>query len=130
MQIPQELKYTKEHEWLRIEDGTVVIGITEYAQQELGDIVFIELPEPGRDIKKGETLCVIESTKAASDVFAPVTGVVKEVNNALKDSPESVNSSPYQSGWLVKLADVASADFDQLMDAGQYQTFLESRSNG
>lgn len=119
--IPQELKYLKSHEWVRDEgDGVVTIGITEHAQELLGDMVFIELPEQGSVLKAGDECAVVESVKAASDVYAPLSGEVVEVNAALEDSPETVNQSPYAEGWLfkLKLADVGA--LATLLDAAAY----------
>lgn len=123
MDIPVEMRFTKEHEWVRQAGDLVVCGITEFAQKELGDIIFIELPEVGKKVAKGDSICVVESTKAASDVYAPVGGVVAEVNQNLRDQPELVNKSPFQDGWLVKLAQVEGSQLDQLMDSVQYQDF-------
>lgn len=119
--IPQELKYVKSHEWVRDEgDGVVSIGITDHAQGLLGDMVFIELPEQGSSLEEGDECAVVESVKAASDVYAPLAGEVVEVNPDLEDSPEIVNNSPYADGWLfkLKLADVAA--MDNLLDADAY----------
>lgn len=127
MEFPEELHYTKEHEWIRKEGEQVVVGITEFAQDELGDIVFIELPDIGKEVKASETLCVVESTKAASDVYAPVSGTVKEVNESLNDNPEQVNESPYQDGWLAKLEGVSGSELEGLMSASQYKEFVDSK---
>ncbi|MDZ4785187.1 MAG: glycine cleavage system protein GcvH [bacterium] len=120
MDFPKELKYTKDHEWVRIQGAMAAIGITEFAQSELGDLVFVDLPAIGKVVKQGETLCVVESTKAASDVYCPVGGKVIEVNTALKDSPDLVNKDSYLKGWLVKLSEPNSADLAKLMDAESY----------
>ena len=124
MNFPNELKYTKEHEWVKIDGTVAVVGITEFAQQELGDIVFVELPAVGKQLKASETLCVVESTKAASDVYSPIGGVVKLANQKLDQSPELVNSDPYGDGWMVKLENFSSAEIESLMDAAAYQAFL------
>jgi glycine cleavage system H protein len=118
--VPETLRYSKDHEWLRTEDGEAVIGITAYAADELGDVVFVELPEVGRSLQKDEAFGVIESVKTASDLLAPVAGEVIAVNDALADEPELVNSEPYGGGWMVRLRlqdPDAGAD---LMDAGAY----------
>lgn len=124
MEFPSSCRFSKEHEWVRVEGTTAVVGISAFAQQELGEVVFADLPQTGRAVKQGETLCVVESTKAASDVYAPVGGTVKETNSALGSSPDLVNSSPYEKGWMVKLDNFAPADLDKLMTAEQYRAFL------
>ncbi len=120
MQVPETLRYSEDHEWLRTEDGEGVVGITAYAADELGDVVFVELPEVGRRLAKGETFGVIESVKTASDLFAPVAGEVVAVNDALGDSPELVNSEPYEGGWMVRLRLDDAAAAEELMDAAAY----------
>jgi len=124
MSIPQDLKYTKEHEWVRIEGDVATIGITEHAQQALGDIVFVELPEPGRALKAGDAFAVVESVKAASDVYAPISGTLAGTNGTLADEPELVNESPYDKGWLVRITPANPAELDELMDADAYRLFL------
>jgi glycine cleavage system H protein len=120
--IPAELKYTKSHEWVRREaDGSVTIGITEHAQELLGDMVFVELPEAGRALTAEEDCAVVESVKAASDVYAPIDGEVTEANGALEDSPEIVNKDPYGDGWLFKMKPADDSEIDGLMDAAAYQ---------
>jgi glycine cleavage system H protein len=120
--VPAELKYTKSHEWVRREaDGTVTIGITEHAQELLGDMVFVELPEVGRALTAEEDCAVVESVKAASDVYAPIDGEVTETNSALEDSPEIVNKDPYGDGWLFKMKPADDSEIDNLMDAAAYQ---------
>ncbi|WP_447896104.1 glycine cleavage system protein GcvH [Vreelandella sp. GE22] len=122
--LPANLRYAKSHEWvLDHEDGTVTIGITDHAQQALGDVVFVELPEIGQTLTKGEEFGVIESVKAASDLYAPVDGDVIEVNDALEDAPETVNEAPYEGGWIMKVR-VSDQDFDDLLDADAYQATL------
>jgi glycine cleavage system H protein len=119
-QIPTELKYTASHEWVRVEpDGTVTVGITDHAQEALGDVVFLELPEAGRVVAAGEACAVIESVKAASDIYAPVAGEVLEVNTAAVDAPESVNSGAY-AAWLFKLKPADGAELAGLLDADGY----------
>lgn len=119
MQIPENLKYTKEHEWVRIEGDTATFGITDHAQEALGDIVFVELPEIGRKLDTAEPFAVVESVKAVSDVYAPVAGEVIEVNAALESSPEKVNTDPYGEGWIARVR-MADADTSHLMDAEAY----------
>ncbi len=119
--IPAELKYVASHEWLRAEaDGTVTVGITEHAQELLGDIVFIELPEPGAELAADEQAGVVESVKAASDVYAPIAGEIVEVNEALVSAPETANSDPYGEGWFFKIKPANAADLDGLLSAEQY----------
>ncbi|BBK28721.1 glycine cleavage system protein GcvH [Staphylococcus arlettae] len=124
MAVPSELKYSKEHEWIKVEGNTVTIGITEYAQSELGDIVFVELPEVDDDIQEGDTFGSVESVKTVSELYAPVTGKVVEANEELEDSPEFVNESPYEKAWMVK---VEVSDLDQLnelLSAEQYSEMI------
>lgn len=125
---PQDLLYSKEHTWAKVEGDTAVVGITDFAQSELGDVVFVELPEVGAQVKQGEAFGVIESVKAVSDLYAPVSGEVVEVNQELEDVPEAVNESPYEDGWIVgiKLAD--SAELDDLFKAEKYEEFLAQSS--
>ena len=119
--IPAELKYVASNEWLRAEaDGTVTVGITEHAQELLGDIVFIELPEPGAELAADEQAGVVESVKAASDVYAPIAGEIVEVNEALVSAPETANSDPYGEGWFFKIKPANAADLDGLLSAEQY----------
>ena len=124
MAVPSELKYSKEHEWVKIDGNTVTIGITEYAQSELGDIVFVELPETDDDIDEGESFGSVESVKTVSELYAPVSGKVVETNDELEDSPEFVNESPYEKAWMVK---VEVSDLDQLnelLSAEQYSEMI------
>ncbi|MEO7385497.1 MAG: glycine cleavage system protein GcvH [Gammaproteobacteria bacterium] len=123
--VPDKLQYTKEHEWIRREaDGTLVVGITDHAQHQLGELVYVELPEVGRTLKPGDAMAVVESTKAASDVYAPLAGTVAVVNPALGSQPELVNTDPYGDGWLVRLK-VADADRAAgLLDAPAYAALL------
>ncbi|MCK4704860.1 MAG: glycine cleavage system protein GcvH [Gammaproteobacteria bacterium] len=120
--VPSELRYTKSHEWIRDEgDGTVTIGITDHAQELLGDLVFVELPEVGADLTVGDACCVVESVKAASDVYAPLTGEVLEVNEVLADSPEIINDSAFDDGWLFKIQLASEVELEELMDAEAYE---------
>lgn len=119
--IPADLRYAKSHEWLKPEsDGTVTIGITDYAQNSLGDITYVQLPKVGATLKAGETFGVVESVKAASDLYAPVAGTVVATNGALDSAPETVNRAPYAEGWMLKLKPADAAAADALMDAGAY----------
>lgn len=127
MDIAANCRYTKDHEWVKIDGALATVGITEFAQGELGDIVFVELPAPGKTIKQKDTLCVVESTKAASDVYAPVGGTVAETNKLLGDTPDAVNKSPYGDGWMVKLKGFSQAEYEALMSAEQYRAYLSER---
>ncbi len=123
-ELPGDLNYTKEHEWLRQEeDGSVTIGITDHAQSALGDLVYVELPEVGQDVESGGEMAVVESVKAASDVYAPIGGTVTQVNENLADDPEKINADPYGDGWIVRLQ--PSGDAGDTMDPDAYQAFLD-----
>ena len=125
-EIPSDLRYRDSHEWVRVEgDGTVVVGISDHAQGELGDMVFVEVPEPGMSYDQGEACAVIESVKAASDVYAPLSGEVVEANGKLEDSPELVNSDPYGDGWLFKLLPSDASQIDGLLGAAAYAELQE-----
>ncbi len=127
--VPQDLKYTKSHEWVRSRgDGVVEIGITDHAQHALGDLVFVEVPESGRALNAGDGCAVVESVKAASDVYAPVSGEVLEGNAALSDKPELINEDPYGAGWMMRLRPKNAADVKGLMDAAGYTAFLASEA--
>lgn len=121
-EIPSELFYTKSHEWVRQEDdGTVTVGITDHAQELLGDIVFVELPEVDSEYSAEDACCVVESVKAASDIYMPITGEVVDTNQALVDEPDMINSSPYDDGWIFKIKPADEEDIEQLMDASTYE---------
>jgi len=119
--IPEDLRYTAEHEWVRVSDGTVRVGITDFAQDSLGDVVFVELPEPGTAVSAGDAVGEIESTKSVSDVYAPVAGTVTARNEALADSPDLVNRDPYGEGWMLEIELSDPASVDGLLDAAAYQ---------
>ena len=122
-EVPTELKYTKSHEWIRQEsDGTVTIGITDHAQALLGDLVFVELPEVGSDINAEDAVCVVESVKAASDVYMPISGEITEVNETLNGAPETINDSPFDDGWLFKVKLSAEVELEDLLNSDEYQT--------
>jgi glycine cleavage system H protein len=124
--LPAELKYASSHEWARLEsDGTVVVGITDHAQDALGDIVYIELPEMGAAVDAGSEVAVVESVKAASDIYSPVTGEVVEINPALEDEPETVNNSPYADGWLFRVKVSTTDELGDMMDADAYQAAVD-----
>jgi glycine cleavage system H protein len=120
MDILKELKYTKEHEWTKLEGDTALVGITDYAQNRLGDVVFIELPEVGTVLKKGEAFGAVESVKAASDIFTPLSGEVVEINSGLEDHPELLNQSPYDKGWIIRIKISDTGETDELMSSNQY----------
>lgn len=124
--IPEDLKYTESHEWVRNEDGTAVIGITHYAQEQLTDIVFVELPDEDSDVDKGGECGVIESCKVAADLYAPVGGKIVGVNEELGDHPEYINQDPYGKGWIVKIDMSDPSELEGLMDAAAYQSHLAS----
>jgi glycine cleavage system H protein len=124
--LPGDLLYTKDHEWLRREDdGSVTIGITDHAQSALGDLVYVELPEVGQDVDDGGDMAVVESVKAASDVYAPISGSIAAVNEALADDPEKINSDPYGDGWIVRMQPSDGIDEGELMSPGDYQQFVD-----
>ena len=125
MNFPEDLRYTREHEWARVKGTRVVVGITEYAQDQLGDVVYVELPSVGDEVKKGEAFGVVESTKAVSDVFAPVSGKVVEVNDPLADAPETINEDPYEEGWMIQVEASNLKDLDDLLTAKAYAKFVE-----
>ena len=127
MNFPSDLRYTKDHEWVRVEGGTATMGITEFAASELGEVVFVELPAIGKSFKQADSVCVVESTKAASDVYAPIGGTIKEVNKALSDKPELVNQSAYENGWMAKLGDFKEGDLKNLMSAEEYRKHVGDR---
>ena len=125
-ELPGDLRYTSEHEWLRKEvDGSVTIGITDHAQSALGDLVYVELPEVGQEIESGAEMAVVESVKAASDVYAPIAGTVVEVNAALADEPEKINADPYGDGWIVRMQP-DDDDLGETLDPEEYQELLDS----
>ncbi len=122
--IPTELKYTNDHEWLKIENEVGIIGITDYAQESLGDITFVELPSPGDSLAKGDAFGVVESVKAASDLYMPVGGEILEVNAELENSPEILNKNPYENGWLLKIKIQDQAETESLLSAADYETII------
>jgi glycine cleavage system H protein len=124
MEIPEGLRYTKEHEWVRVEGGEAVMGITDYAQGELGDIVFVDLPAAGRSLRQMEPFGTIEAVKAVSDLFSPITGEVVAVNESLRDDPGAVNKTPYTDGWMVRAKIANASELEALMSAAQYRAFL------
>jgi glycine cleavage system H protein len=123
--VPDDRKYTQEHEWVQIEDGVGTVGVTDFAANELGDVVFVELPDPGSEFSQGDTVGTIESVKAVADLFVPVSGEIVEINEAVVDGPELVNSNPLDDGWLIKVRLSDMAEMDGLMDAAAYNELLE-----
>ena len=124
MNIPEDLLYTSDHEWIRVQEDLVTIGITEYAQEQLGDVVYVELPDEGDEIEAEEAFGSVESVKAVSEIYSPVSGTVVEVNDLLEDSPEKINTDPYGEGWMVQLEIINSASFKSLMSPEAYEEYL------
>lgn len=124
MNVPDELKYTREHEWIRVEGDEIVIGVTDFAQGELGDVVFIEIETEGETLSRGDTFGTIEAVKTVSDLYMPMDGEVLEVNSALEDTPELVNSKPYGEGWMVRVKVSDSSQLDDLLDAEAYRSLI------
>lgn len=124
MSVPKDLRYTSEHEWVKVEDGKVRVGITDYAQSELGDIVFVELPQVGDEIRVGEPFGSVESVKTVSELYAPISGKVVEVNAELEDSPELVNESPYEKAWMIVVEPEDASQIEQLLTAEKYEELI------
>jgi glycine cleavage system H protein len=127
MNFPEDLRYTQDHEWARKKGANVVVGITEFATDQLGDVVYVELPAVGDEVKKGEAFGVVESTKAVSDLFAPVSGRVVEINSPLVDAPEGINEDPYGDGWLIAVQPADPAEFDALLDPKAYTALVQDQ---
>ena len=125
MDIPEDLRYSSDHEWVRVEGNEVRIGITDYAQDALGDVVFVELPEVGASVKKGDSFSEVESTKSVSEVYAPISGAVTQVNIELTDNPERLNDDPYGDGWVCVIAVADEGELAQLLDADGYRSLIE-----
>ena len=128
MNYPENYRYTKEHEWVALADGVATIGITHHAQEELGDIVYVDLPKPGAAVEKGKTFGSVESVKAVSDIYAPVSGEVTEANDLLAASPEKLNEDPHNAAWLIRVRVSNADEFQQLMPAAEYQTYVGAES--
>jgi glycine cleavage system H protein len=128
MEYPQGLKYSREHEWVKVEGSTALIGITDFAQDELGDVVYVELPDIGAELEANNTFGVVESVKAVSDLYAPVSGTVTEVNDQLNDEPETVNSAPFEDGWMLRIEMSDPSEMDSLLGADEYKAFVEEES--
>jgi glycine cleavage system H protein len=127
MDIPEDLKYTREHEWARQKGGKILVGITDFAQDQLGDVVYVELPAVGDEVKRGESFGVVESTKAVSELFAPISGKVVEVNDPLVETPETVNEDPYEEGWMIAIEPSDPAELAALLDAKAYRAFVDEQ---
>ena len=125
MSIPTEIKYTKEHEWISLDGEVAMIGITDHAQSQLGDIVFVELPDVDSEISQNETFGVIEAVKTVADLFAPVKGLIIDINSSLEDSPDLINSDPYGTGWIIKVKVSDSSQYDSLMSSDEYEEFIK-----
>ena len=123
-EVRDNLKYTETHEWLKIKDKDAIVGITDHAQSELTDIVFVELPQIGKKLKKGDELCTVESVKSVSEIYAPISGKIIKVNNQLDDSPEKINSSPYDDGWLVEIEIENKSEIDKLLNPESYKKII------
>ena len=130
MNFPEDLKYTTEHEWIRVEGDIATVGITDFAQEQLGDIVFVELPEEEESIEKGDTFGVVESTKSVSDLYVPLSGTVIESNDPLLDSPEVINEDPYGEGWMIRIKLKSPDEIKELLDAKAYQKLIEEEEEG
>ena len=129
MNVPEDLRYTQSHEWVRLEDdGSVIIGITDHAQEQLGDLVFVETPEIDSEVEAEAAVAVVESVKAASDIYAPVAGTIADANADLGDEPELVNTDPYGKGWLFKMTPVDATEIEQLLDAESYKSFVTEQT--
>lgn len=130
MSYPTDLKYTKDHEWVRVhDDGTATVGITHFAQDQLGEVVFVELPSVGEEFSKGDSMGVVESVKSVSDVYSPIAGTIKEINEPLTDTPELLNDDCYGEGWLVRVNLKEKAELKNLMDASAYEAHLRSEAH-
>jgi glycine cleavage system H protein len=126
--VPENLHYSKDHEWVRVEGDTAVVGITDHAQEQLGDVVYVELPKPGEDFAAHESFGSVESVKAVSEIFTPVSGKVAEVNQTLNDEPEKVNQDPYGEGWMIKIKISSRGEVDSLLTAAEYEDFTKAES--
>jgi glycine cleavage system H protein len=129
MNVPEELKYTKEHEWVRVDGDRLIVGITDFAQDALGDVVYVDVPETGTQVKAGEPFGEVESTKSVSDVYAPVSGTVVERNVQLADAPELVNRDPYGEGWMIVISPADAAEVEALLEAGAYRELTETEGS-
>ncbi len=128
MEIKKELKYTKTHEWIKIENGKMRLGMTDYAQEKMTDIVYVELPETGKEVKKGDEICVLESVKAVSEINSPVSGKIVDVNKTLEDSPDKINKSPYDDGWIAVIEMKDELEIKNLLNSEEYRKHIESET--
>lgn len=128
MNIPDDLRYTKDHEWVRIDGTTATIGVTDHAQEQLGDIVYVELPQVGEEFSRGDTFGVLESVKAVSDCYIPISGKITDANSVITESPEIVNEEPYGDGWMVKIEIADKTELNGLMDHAQYEAFVKEET--
>lgn len=128
MAYPANYRYTKEHEWVEVQGGLAAVGITDYAQHELGDVVFVELPKVGAKVELGKTFGTVESVKAVSDIYAPASGEVVEINDVLHNTPEKINTDPHGAGWLIKIRLANSSELNSLMDGAAYEAYIASQS--
>ena len=126
--VPENLHYSKDHEWVRVEGDTAVVGITDHAQEQLGDVVYVELPKPGEDFAAHQSFGSVESVKAVSEIFTPVSGKVSAVNDTLNDEPEKVNQDPYGEGWMIKITLSSAGEVDSLLTAAEYEDFTKAES--
>ena len=124
--VPDNLHYSKDHEWVRVDEGTAIIGITDHAQEQLGDVVYVELPKPGESFAAHESFGSVESVKAVSEIFTPISGEIAEVNETLNDEPEKVNKDPYGDGWMIKVKMSAAGEVDSLLTAAEYEDFTKA----
>jgi glycine cleavage system H protein len=125
MSVPEDLRYSSDHEWARVEDGLVRIGITDYAQDALGDVVFVQVPSIGTDVKAGDRFSEVESTKSVSDIYAPISGTIVEVNADLADEPQRINDDPYGDGWICVIRPADASEVEELLDAAAYQALVD-----
>jgi len=123
--VPEDRRYTDQHEWIKTTDGGVLVGITDYAQDALGDVVFVDLPDVGREVASGDAIAEVESTKSVAEVYAPLAGTIGEVNAALAETPELINSDPYEAGWFFLITPADAAEVDQMLDAAGYRALTE-----
>jgi glycine cleavage system H protein len=126
--VPENLHYSKDHEWVRVEGDTAVVGITDHAQDQLGDVVYVELPKPGEDFAAHESFGSVESVKAVSEIFTPVSGKIAAVNDTLNDEPEKVNKDPYEEGWMIRITMTNAGEIDSLLTAAEYEDFTKAES--
>ncbi|MBU4484973.1 glycine cleavage system protein GcvH [bacterium] len=127
-EIPSNLRYTKDHEWVKVEDGIAIVGLSDFAQEQMGDVVFVELPVAGEEITQGDTFGVVESVKSVNDVYAPISGTIEEINEALQETPELINDDSYGEGWIIKVKPSNENEVGQLMDGHDYENYVKEES--